>query len=429
MVMVLRRLVAVLAVVLVVLAGLVALMVETAPRVVRTGPPDAAAAAAGRELAESLEAVLDPGAGITRWSATEAEVSGALAAAGRLVPGLAGRAAVEARTAAVDLSLKLPKLPADLWVNLHLAVGASEDGLRVVSARIGRLGLPAGLVVPVGRVVLDAVLGDRVATRALGEIEGVEIAPPRIEVALSADGTWRDELARRVQARLRGLGDDGLRERIYVHLWTHNDGFRRGTLPRRGSALPWLTQAVREAGARAGASDVEELQAALYALAIACGHPRFGAVVGMGIGERDSHCTRTTLDGREDLRQHFTLSAAIAAASTGRTVLGVGELKELMDSNEGGSGFSFDDMAANLAGARFAEAFLARPRGDWPAMLARIEGEGDLLPSLEGLPHGLSEAEFRARFGDVDSPEFEVLIGEIERRVEALPLYAAPRLN
>ena len=103
--------------------------------------------------------------------------------------------------------------------------------------------------------------------------------------------------------------------------------------------------------------------------------------------------------------------------------MGMGELKELLDSNAGGSGFSFDDMAANLAGARFAAAFLAAPRAAWPGMLARIAGEGDLLPALDGLPRGLSEAEFRARYGDVDSPGYSELIALIGGRIDALALY------
>ena len=69
-----------------------------------------------------------------------------------------------------------------------------------------------------------------------------------------------------------------------------------------------------------------------------------------------------------------------------RAAFGIGELKELLDSNEGGSGFSFADMAADAAGVRFAETFLAAPRGDWRPMLARIGGEADLMPALDGLP-------------------------------------------
>jgi hypothetical protein len=137
----------------------------------------------------------------------------------------------------------------------------------------------------------------------------------------------------------------------------------------------------------------------------------------------DNHCDAPTLAGRDDLKRHFAVSAGIAAARAGGAVAGIGELKELMDSGEGGTGFSFDDIAANLSGQRFAEAFLAADPSDWPAMLDLIEAESDVLPSLEGLPTRLPEAEFRARFGDVDSPAFAAMMADIEARIAAAPLH------
>jgi hypothetical protein len=62
-------------------------------------------------------------------------------------------------------------------------------------------------------------------------------------------------------------------------------------------------------------------------------------------------------------------------------------------------------------------------------MLAMIESEADVLPSLDGLPSGLTEAEFRTRYGDVDSAAYRQQVAEIEARVDALPLhrrFAAP---
>ncbi|MFT3975115.1 MAG: hypothetical protein QM699_17230 [Amaricoccus sp.] len=44
------------------------------------------------------------------------------------------------------------------------------------------------------------------------------------------------------------------------------------------------------------------------------------------------------------------------------------------------------------------------------------------MPPIDGLPSGLSEAEFRRRFGDVDSPAYAAMVAEIRRRVAALPL-------
>ena len=46
-------------------------------------------------------------------------------------------------------------------------------------------------------------------------------------------------------------------------------------------------------------------------------------------------------------------------ASSGGAAFSAGEYKELLDSNPYGSGFSFDDLAADRAGIRFAARLLA----------------------------------------------------------------------
>ena len=45
------------------------------------------------------------------------------------------------------------------------------------------------------------------------------------------------------------------------------------------------------------------------------------------------------------------------------------------------------------------------------------------MPRLDDLPEGLPEAEFRRRFGSVDSPAYRKLADAIEARLDALPLY------
>jgi len=165
----------------------------------------------------------------------------------------------------------------------------------------------------------------------------------------------------------------------------------------------------------------------MLALMVYCGAAELGPPVGVTLSPRrrgaNNHCEGTTLGGRDDLKRHFVVSAGIYAASTGQAAFGLGELKELLDSNLGGSGFSFDDMAANAAGARFAATFLAAPPEDWSEMLALIRSEDDLLPPLDDLPRGLSEAEFRARYGDVESAAYQALVADIDARVAALPLH------
>src|SRR5262249_40587622 len=55
-----------------------------------------------------------------------------------------------------------------------------------------------------------------------------------------------------------------------------------------------------------------------------------------------------TMHGRHDLAQHFWVSAALTALWGAKQAEAAGVLKEWLDSAEGGSGFSFADLAADL---------------------------------------------------------------------------------
>jgi hypothetical protein len=61
---------------------------------------------------------------------------------------------------------------------------------------------------------------------------------------------------------------------------------------------------------------------------------------------------RALLNRRDDFPKHFIISAALAARAGGPLADAVGVYKEIEDSR-GGSGFSFNDIAADRAGTRF----------------------------------------------------------------------------
>ena len=84
-------------------------------------------------------------------------------------------------------------------------------------------------------------------------------------------------------------------------------------------------------------------------------------------------------------------------------------------------------MAADVAGVRFSRTFLATTPREWGDLAVRVAVEDAVLPSLAGLPSGLSSEEFVARFGDVESEAYAALVAEIDRRVDALPLYGQVR--
>lgn len=124
------------------------------------------------------------------------------------------------------------------------------------------------------------------------------------------------------------------------------------------------------------------------------------------------------LAGRMDLAKHWTLSAALAA-NTQADVDAVGLWKEVADSDEGGSGFSYMDLAADMSGARAGKALAsATGRRDMMDMLANVTDEV-LLP-VRGLTleEGMSEAQFRSRYGGLEGQRHRATQAAIGQAIE-----------
>ncbi len=133
---------------------------------------------------------------------------------------------------------------------------------------------------------------------------------------------------------------------------------------------------------------------------------------------------KITLSERYDLAQHFSISAALAAAAGTPLANAIGLYKELKDA-QGGSGFSFTDLAADRAGTLLGEHAVAS--GSSARLMQRHLADGpveaDFMPPARDLPEGLSKAEFKRRFGGADSASYRELAQQIERRLQGLALY------
>jgi hypothetical protein len=129
------------------------------------------------------------------------------------------------------------------------------------------------------------------------------------------------------------------------------------------------------------------------------------------------------LSQRDDFAKHFIVSAALAASAGSPLADAVGLYKEIADSR-GGSGFSFNYIAADRAGVRFGE---SAARSAAANKLQTKVGAGiidsDLMPATADLPEYLPGTEFKRRFGGIDGVEYKKMMAKIEQRVAALPLY------
>jgi hypothetical protein len=166
---------------------------------------------------------------------------------------------------------------------------------------------------------------------------------------------------------------------------------------------------------------VAENRAALLVLGMAANGVGLSQLLPERRAELLARPIRVTLAGRGDSSQHFLISATLSADSGTPLANLIGLYKEIDDSR-GGSGFSFNDLAADRAGTRLGERAVGQPER-LQRLLSGPLREEDLLPDVSDLPEGMQEPEFRTRFGGPGSPAYDHMLSDIDERLDATDLY------
>jgi hypothetical protein len=177
-------------------------------------------------------------------------------------------------------------------------------------------------------------------------------------------------------------------------------------------------------GESEGVSSVQHNRAAILALGLALGDERLAQFVGLNRNSQLMHegallRQGTTLRDRDDWSRHFCLSAALAVLEHPLVSDASGLMKEQVDALTGGSGFSFGDLAADLAGVRFAiSATHSEAAGKAMQDLLRTGFEVDkFFPPAADLPENLTTEQFRREYGSVGSERYRQKVSEIENRL------------
>lgn len=129
---------------------------------------------------------------------------------------------------------------------------------------------------------------------------------------------------------------------------------------------------------------------------------------------------RPTLRGRRDLCQHFAVSATLTETFGAATAEFAGLSKELTDM-KGTSGFSFADLAADLAGIELAMTVTKEPKR--LADLSKAFVAEDYLPDIAPFPEGLTEAVFKKKYGGTDDARFKAELDGVRKAVQAVPAF------
>jgi hypothetical protein len=302
-----------------------------------------------------------------------------------------------------------------LWLNLQAELHQEEGWPSLQGVRLGRLPVPASLTRWALLAWLDRqnVLEPLRALRFLAE--QIRFRPAQMHVMLR----WRPDSVERL---LNGVWPPIERERALAYQqalagWASQR--REGTPVSLAQVLPTLF-ALAEQRSAGGADPAAENRMALLTLAVHVSGRGWAKLLPMAQAWPALPPLNLRLAGRDDFSMHWVYSAAIAAAAGGPLADLIGIDKELADAR-GGSGFSFNDLAADRAGSRVGELALSHPL-HVQRLLARPHTERLLLPDVADLPEFLTEAQFRLLYGGVNGPGYRRVMKQIESRIQAMPL-------
>jgi hypothetical protein len=370
--------------------------------------------------------------------------------AGRL---LQGGARVELTSTSLVLQLSAPiersplKMlsPAGSWLNLTAVLSLKSEGPPTLqSVRLGDLTLPPRLVLWAIEQVLQAHDLLAPANLLLSALSQVTVIGERLQVTLR----WTDDLQGQtlalvvpmedwpllqtydrhvLDALARGVGGNRVSQpqyplRAVLHsafMLAHQRTMAHGLLPVTDVSTP-MSRAAREN------------RAALVAVALAANNLSLEQLLPSQAAapKRPRLPVSLRLRGREDFAQHYTISALMALMLGGRAADAVGLYKEMLDAGmgNGGSGFSFNDLALNRAGIRLGQRARQDPMGLQQGLGTEdaLISDDDFIPRVDGLPEFLSHSELVRRYGGLKDARFSRQMADIDERVAALPVLQEP---
>jgi len=301
------------------------------------------------------------------------------------------------------------------------------NSLRFEQVQLGDLTIPGRYLLWFLERTVNSYTQSEIATIALSRVERVTMRQGELTLDVGRLDALLTEL--NVVASNMSVNEETELQRLSAYYLRYLSGREIALSTKPVSLIEYLREGMARAREQSDTPQAAVLhnKAVILALAVYVGHHRVGALVGDIQPDADKALKPrrgAVLHNRNDLARHFIISAALELLYEQGMSLAIGEFKELMDRGNGGSGYSFVDLAADMSGNRFAQVATQLSTSiNVQNAMARIQNELEIIPAIEGLPEGLSKQAFVEQYERVDSPAYLKEVEEIKRRIELLPLY------
>ena len=325
------------------------------------------------------------------------------------------------RQAEISASVPLSLQSIAGYINFQASLNEAQGLPQVHSLRIGQLSVPDSISQFLTLRVIRWLRSHPQYGSGIDAIEQVRFSGEALKIAYRLQGGLRtsDQYSLPVLSRSE-------REKIYrYHLFLVENGVRSDSTQsgRENQTLARILQPLMQLAAQHSDNNqaAQENRAAILAATFYILKRPLSYVIPEAVHwPRAKHQT-ITLDGRHDFAQHFIVSAAITAYADTFLSDAIGLYKEIEDARSG-SGFSFNDIAADRAGTLFGERATANQSTALRIQRWAEQGitDDDLMPAWRDLPEHLPQPVFKKHYGNMDTPAYHHLMDTIEQRVSAL---------
>ncbi len=371
------------------------------------------------------------------------ELNGLLSLAHRAIPSLKVQCNLINDVAQLTFSQKLPF--GERYANVSTFIYSSKQGIALGDTSIGSLSFSGNWLLSIVEWGLNQYLENDFASELLATVKSIIIKPNSVVLSyqlpngLADDGDGLSVLMQlRDQWALFGNVKDVqfYFDKLVGFSMSQNstqlvDYINYVLNLAKDNTLDKQMLAESEPFENSGLAK-QENYAALMALVLYFGHDKFELLVGNIINLSDIDKLRrynlqssVELGQRVDLQKHFIYSIALQLFSNLSASDAIGEFKELIDANKGGSGFSFADLLADKAGTRFAKLATSEEAkaNKLQHFFTTPVVENDFMPTHLNLPEGISEQDFSRLYRNINSKQYQAMLNTIEQRLVALPIY------
>ena len=397
-----------------VLVGVLALVVEDEPKLHGRADLTPERIALGKRVFEQNDPRRMKSGSIAKANLGQDDLDLAINYLANQYAGGVARLGIEKGRAVIEGTLQLPANPMGRFLNLKLELKQTDKLPQIDNMTLGKLPVPGVLIDMLLNYGLSAVQPLADWQTFADMVRHVEFERRRMTVTYR----WQDDLPAKLSGVLLSAQDQN---RIEVYQRSLAELTQGGKSSFNLTELTKPLFQLAKSRSNNGVA-VAENRAVILVLTFYVNQRHLNIIIPQSKTWPRPTWRTVTLNDRDDFPKHYLVSAMLAAYSGTPLADAVGLFKEIEDSR-GGSGFSFNDIAADRAGARMGELAIGNePQAKKLQMLMAAAKESDIMPVTADLPEFMPEAEFKRRFGGIQGEPYRQMMRTIEQRVAALPV-------